>query len=78
MSKITIEEAEKEPFYYCKRCLSLDIREDDGVTFCNNCGSLNIDIGSDMDAWVDMYNEAYKEDDNCKRYLYSNKTFFKK
>lgn len=69
---------EEEPFFYCKRCLSLDIREDDDICFCNNCGSLSIEEEIDMDKWVDMYNEAYIDDDNHKKFLYSNKKTFKK
>lgn len=38
---------DKEPVYYCKRCLSLRIRTMRGVgDYCDSCGSLAIDTTS--------------------------------
>ena len=77
----TIEDYNSEPFFYCKRCLSLDIRTDgegeESVDFCNNCGSSCIEESEDMDEWVDKYNKAYAEDLDAKRFYYSNKSYYK-
>lgn len=71
---------EEEKFYYCKRCLSLDIRveNENNITYCNNCGSTKIEESDNMDDWLDMYNREYMDDPNQKEYRYSNGKIYKK
>jgi len=55
------EEYNEDPVYYCKRCLSLNIREIplvENQDYCEDCGA--VDIGTtDIDEWNRMYKEKY-------------------
>lgn len=68
-------EYNNEPFYYCKNCLSLDIRILNGVDYCNCCGSTSsITEGNDINDWLDAYNKMYPEPNPKKRkYYYTNR-----
>lgn len=50
-----------DPVYYCRRCLSLRIRQMPMVSnksYCEDCG--NADIGeTDIKDWDEMYFEKY-------------------
>ena len=43
MDKLSKEEYNNEPVYYCSDCLSLRIRDIDGTEYCDKCGSTNIE-----------------------------------
>lgn len=53
-----------EPVFYCKHCLSLNIKSvDDFVNtdcldFCDECGSTEIDT-TDIYTWEKMYEQKY-------------------
>lgn len=50
---------EEEPVYYCNDCLSLNIRNEEGIDMCFNCGS--VDIGkTDFEDWEYLYKKKYK------------------
>ena len=60
--KWTREDYNKEPVYYCKKCLSLAIiaYNEAGIPeYCNSCGSIDIDTTS-IEHWQELYNEKYK------------------
>lgn len=42
MDKLSKEDYNNEPVYYCSECLSLKIRDIDGTDYCDKCGSTNI------------------------------------
>lgn len=54
----------EDPVYYCKRCLSLSIREMPMMPeqdYCEECG--NVDVGTtDIEEWKKMYREKYGHD----------------
>lgn len=53
-------EYNQEPVYYCKRCLSLDIRVDEnGESFCEKCTSTNILKVNDIFKWEKLYEKKY-------------------
>jgi len=41
--KVPKEEYNKEPVYYCKKCLSLKVRAVADMSYCDDCGSTEID-----------------------------------
>ena len=43
MDKLSKEDYNNEPVYYCSECLSLKIRDIDGTDYCDKCGSTNIE-----------------------------------
>jgi hypothetical protein len=50
-----------EPVYYCRRCLSLKIRQMPMVTdmnYCEDCGNVDIVKGS-IKEWDELYVEKY-------------------
>lgn len=47
-----------EPVVYCKRCLSLAIRSEDGTDYCDKCGSTEIEEANIFD-WEKMYGLKY-------------------
>ena len=55
------EDYNKEPVFYCKKCLSLAIiaYNEAGISeYCNNCGSTTIGI-TQIENWQKLYNEKY-------------------
>lgn len=54
------EEYNNIPVVYCKHCLSLNIRDMDGVEFCDKCGSTDIET-SHISEWEVLYEQKYKE-----------------
>lgn len=64
------DEYDKEPVFYCKRCLSLNIKGyDDELLYCDECGSTDIDtalIHDWMKLYKDRYNEYYIDKDTKK------------
>lgn len=47
--------------YYCSRCFSLDIRDNDnGIMYCHHCGAdiYKIDI-CDFERWEQLYTEKF-------------------
>jgi hypothetical protein len=61
MSRNTYDD---DPVYYCKRCLSLNIRQMpimESMDYCDDCGC--VDIGqTDIDHWNEMYRAKYGHD----------------
>lgn len=47
-----------EPVVYCKRCLSLAIRSEEGTDYCDKCGSTEIEEANIFD-WEKMYGSKY-------------------
>lgn len=53
-----------EPVFYCKHCLSLNIKsvddslDADYLDFCDECGSTEIDT-TDIYTWEKMYEQKY-------------------
>lgn len=65
MSIISDEEFKKahdqfndEPVYYCKNCLSLNIKGIKGMDYCDSCSSTNID-SCNIHEWEKMYEERF-------------------
>lgn len=55
------ETYEEEPVYYCKRCLSLKVRQMPMVAnqyYCEDCGTVDIAEGS-FEEWDELYVERY-------------------
>ena len=48
----------EEPVYYCAHCLSLKIREVNGLEFCDNCNSTDIETSS-LQEWEEKYEQQY-------------------
>lgn len=48
----------EEPVVYCKRCLSLAIRTEDGTEYCDKCGSTEVESANIFD-WEKMYGQKY-------------------
>jgi len=57
---MTKEEYNEVPVYYCKHCLSLDIRALDKYDYCNNCGNTHIGVAL-IDNWERLYENRYGE-----------------
>ena len=52
---------EDEPVYYCKRCLSLNIRQVPmmpELSYCDDCGAVDIGEAS-FEEWDEMHVEKY-------------------
>lgn len=47
-----------EPVVYCKRCLSLAIRSEEGTDYCDKCGSTEIEEANIFD-WEKIYGLKY-------------------
>lgn len=58
MDKLSKEDYNNEPVYYCSECLSLKIRDIDGTDYCDKCGSTNINQ-THIYEWEQMYNKKY-------------------
>ncbi len=53
-----------EPVYYCKRCLSLNIRQIpmlEGQYYCAECGTVELDTAT-IDEWKELYRKKYGKD----------------
>lgn len=49
---------DNEPVYFCRHCLSLDIRAMDDYDYCNHCGSMSVDK-TDLERWEELYQLRY-------------------
>lgn len=50
-----------EPVYYCKHCLSLNIKNVlymEDLDYCDKCGSTDIEK-TDIDTWRELYKDRY-------------------
>ncbi len=68
---IVKEDYDDEPVYYCKRCLSLNIRQVplmENLDYCGECGSTEIETTS-IEEWKALYKEKYGRDFIVKREL---------
>ena len=65
------ETYDDDPVFYCKRCLSLNIKQIplvENQDYCDECGST--DIGTaDIEEWNRMYKKKYGHDHIVKREL---------
>lgn len=55
------ENFNKEPVFWCKKCLSLRIKtvpSMNGLDYCDDCGSTDVEKG-DIDYWRTLYKERY-------------------
>ena len=55
------DEYNKEPVFYCKRCLSLHIMNESqlpDLEYCADCGSTDIET-TDISTWEEMYKQKY-------------------
>lgn len=62
---------DEEPVYYCKRCLSLNIRAIPFVTdqdYCADCGIIDVGVAT-IEEWKEMYKKKYGRDYVEKREL---------
>ncbi len=53
MDKLSTEEYNNEPVYYCRHCLSLRIMSTMGQDYCDYCGSADVDTAS-IEDWEEM------------------------
>ena len=59
-------EYNKEPVYYCKRCMSLNIQtigensKVSGFDFCTNCGGTEIET-TDIFTWRNLYKKRFNK-----------------
>lgn len=53
---------EEDLVFYCTRCLAIDVRTEDGITYCPHCfkrkNPSTIDITT-FDRWEELYMEKY-------------------
>lgn len=73
--KLTKEDYNKIPVFFCKRCLSLRIVSlNSSVDYCDTCGSVDIGQAS-IEAWENKYKEKYNKSyinkDETRKYFYS-------
>jgi len=54
-----IRKEDKDPVFYCRRCLSLGIEVESGQDFCNECGSTDIGELPDIYVWEEMFLKKY-------------------
>lgn len=49
-----------EPVYYCKRCLSLKIKDigSEDTEYCEDCGSTNIETDN-IENWQELYKKRF-------------------
>lgn len=60
-NKMTKEDYNNEPVYYCSSCLSLNIRlmdNDRKKEYCDECGCTEIKT-SHIDDWSELYEKKY-------------------
>lgn len=65
------ESYDDEPVYYCKRCLSLNIRQMPCVKdqdYCGECWASEVGTAS-IEEWKEMYRKKYGHDYVEKRVL---------
>lgn len=60
MDKLTKEDYNNEPVFYCSECLSLRIRSLDDTDYCDKCGSTSIEK-THINEWETMYAKKYNE-----------------
>ena len=60
--KMTIEDYNNIPVYYCPHCLSLRIKMlNDYIDYCDNCGYTEIET-THIDEWKKMYRQRFGKD----------------
>ena len=50
-----------EPVFYCEHCLSLNIKEIEGIDYCSNCGGTVIGQ-THINDWTEKYKSRYGEE----------------
>lgn len=57
--KFSKEDYNAEPVFYCKHCLSLNIRIlNENLDFCDDCGNTVMEV-TDIESWEKLYKEKY-------------------
>ena len=51
-------EYNKEPVFYCKHCLSLNIRSISGMDYCDKCSATDIEQ-CHIEEWENLYVQKY-------------------
>ena len=63
ISRLVHEQFDADPVFYCKECLSLNVRKygdsEDGTDYCDECGCTSVGT-TDIDTWQMMYEKRYK------------------
>lgn len=54
------EEYNNLPVFYCKNCLSLNIKLVENSEFCDSCGSTEIET-TDIEEWEKLYKKRYNK-----------------
>jgi len=65
MEKEYDESYDDDPVYYCKRCLSLNIRDIPLVEdqmYCGECGTVDVGVAPTIHEWKKLYKEKYGHD----------------
>lgn len=56
---MTKEQYNEDPVYFCKECLSINIRfTREDIDYCDNCGSVDIDK-TNIYTWIHFYTRKY-------------------
>lgn len=61
MDRLSKEDYNNEPVFYCKKCLSLNIRHVRGIKdteYCDECGSTDVET-TNIENWENMYEARY-------------------
>ena len=58
MDKLSKEDYNNEPVFYCTECLSLRVRTIDGTDYCDKCGSTDIQE-CHIEEWEQKYIKKY-------------------
>lgn len=56
-----MEEYNQIPVYYCRKCLSLNIKSvgtEEGCEFCDECGSTDI-VTTTIEEWENLYKNKH-------------------
>lgn len=56
-----IRKEDNEPVWYCRRCLSLRIKTEDGLDYCDSCGSTAVGQLPDIYEWEKLYTQKKGE-----------------
>ena len=56
--KLSKEEYNQIPVYYCDSCLSLAVQDIDGIQFCKDCGEVVVNEAS-IEDWEMKYKNKY-------------------
>lgn len=61
----------EEPVFYCASCLSLAVRKDGDIEYCDDCGVMDFKE-TDIEDWEKLYSDKYKGKHIEKSFNYLN------